>query len=836
MKNYLLLLLFFNSLYSIAQNTNFNYGFTSQKLNNNLIHTKIGSEISRSGDYVFYIGTDNKVYGIKWNGNKWTGGASPLNSSAPTVKPGNKIVSIGNLVYYVSNSDGKIYELKQSGGSWTYSLTVSGMNQVRSGTDMQVFNNLIFYVNTNHKICYIDFNGTNWVGGLQLVWTSTQNVKLNSQIIPTANHVYYIGDNNKVYDHVYANGWQGGSWPLDNNAPVVGANLSWTNHNNHLFYVGANNKIHELIWTSSNGWTGQELWLPNTNANTVRPDSKIKYFQNHIYYIGNNNQICDIIWGPTIGWVGGSKIYNGSSIQVRANSDFSFFNKILPVEGSLTGTTGSHHIFYTDVNGRVSYFIYDDVIRPFRNTNCTISNTDQWHYGYLKSTNNTVSTYFSQLLVHNEEIYYLDGNSKVNLMTRNPINDINKAGYNLTFHDEFDDNIVDGQNWGYQWPGISGHTMGNPSGQGKDKQAAFHKIDPLTSISDNITESNGIARIETREEEYDAIEWGWLWGMAWNNSSPCSTRTYDYTTGTLNTGGVNTHGYHCGPNSIPATMEQKYGYFEIRCKPPRGKDMWSAFWMLTEEPFIDVNDPCQVLHLQYPPEIDIFEIEGNGKVMLNNNIYRTYIPNCNCATNNNDCVTRDANGNQVNGLDSHKEYAVGYRYTEEYNVYALNWTPNKLEFIFNNEVIYTLTSNIPYVKMYLMINTYVNRHHVNPFAICEPEIFPNYYDIDYVRVYEKNSEGGFYEPEGFNKKGTEINSKKPEFNVYPNPSNGVITVSLPIDADESFSYEIYGVNGQLIKKGNSNSNSKTISIESKGMYLINIKFKDQSYTKSFVIE
>ena len=52
---------------------------------------------------------------------------------------------------------------------------------------------------------------------------------------------------------------------------------------------------------------------------------------------------------------------------------------------------------------------------------------------------------------------------------------------------------------------------------------------------------------------------------------------------------------------------QKYGYFEASINVPRIGGFWPAWWLL-KEPYNtnDVSEP------DWPPEVDIFEIFGEG--------------------------------------------------------------------------------------------------------------------------------------------------------------------------------------------------------------------------------
>jgi beta-glucanase (GH16 family) len=56
--------------------------------------------------------------------------------------------------------------------------------------------------------------------------------------------------------------------------------------------------------------------------------------------------------------------------------------------------------------------------------------------------------------------------------------------------------------------------------------------------------------------------------------------------------------YSIGLINSDISFSQKYGYFEIRCKNPKGPATWPAFWLTGAH--------------RWPPEIDIFEMYGKA--------------------------------------------------------------------------------------------------------------------------------------------------------------------------------------------------------------------------------
>ncbi|MDT8411260.1 MAG: glycoside hydrolase family 16 protein [Vicingaceae bacterium] len=151
------------------------------------------------------------------------------------------------------------------------------------------------------------------------------------------------------------------------------------------------------------------------------------------------------------------------------------------------------------------------------------------------------------------------------------------------------------------------------------------------------------------------------------------------------------------------SFKQQYGYFEIRSKNPTGTGFWPAFWLVSTE--------------QWPPEIDIFE-------------FYTSHPN-NWSTSQHWKTKRGKNKRQT------KNYKIDDDASEGFQTYAVEWTPKKIIWYYNNKKFRTArrgvkTMNFP---MHIIISNAVSEmKEMN----LEEAIFPNYFEIDYVRVYQRN--------------------------------------------------------------------------------------------------
>ena len=144
-----------------------------------------------------------------------------------------------------------------------------------------------------------------------------------------------------------------------------------------------------------------------------------------------------------------------------------------------------------------------------------------------------------------------------------------------------------------------------------------------------------------------------------------------------------------------------YGRFEIRARLPYGKGMWPAHWMLP-------NDGS------WPPEIDIMENLGHQR----NTIYMTnhYLEN----------------GNHLWKSDS---YTSQYDYSADFHIYAVEWEADSIRWYIDGVRRFVSTTGVPHQYFYIILNTAVGGDW--PGSPNTTTVFPQYHDIDYVRVFKR---------------------------------------------------------------------------------------------------
>lgn len=157
---------------------------------------------------------------------------------------------------------------------------------------------------------------------------------------------------------------------------------------------------------------------------------------------------------------------------------------------------------------------------------------------------------------------------------------------------------------------------------------------------------------------------------------------------------------------------QAYGRFEARLKTPYGPGIWPAFWMLG----------ANVGEVGWPMcgEIDIMELKGQQPNIIHGTIH-------------------GPGYSAGNALSS--TYALRFgRFDQEYHIFALEWTPDQLDFYCDGYLYKRITKqDVPGQWVYdhpffLILNVAVGGNYVG--FPTEQTPFPQKMTIDYVKVYQ----------------------------------------------------------------------------------------------------
>lgn len=161
---------------------------------------------------------------------------------------------------------------------------------------------------------------------------------------------------------------------------------------------------------------------------------------------------------------------------------------------------------------------------------------------------------------------------------------------------------------------------------------------------------------------------------------------------------------------------QKYGYFEIEAKFPKGDATWPAFWL-----FNHIGDRR--------PEMDIMEAYAGAPGWGEDNANGIPIPTVYAAT-----VWEGENVNNNRQL-GFKMFAAGKDLSESFNKYAVKWEPNKQTYYFNGEPILVINESMN-DDMYIMLDLWFHKYGAAPSDAKTPQGKSNSYEINYVRAWQ----------------------------------------------------------------------------------------------------
>ncbi len=166
--------------------------------------------------------------------------------------------------------------------------------------------------------------------------------------------------------------------------------------------------------------------------------------------------------------------------------------------------------------------------------------------------------------------------------------------------------------------------------------------------------------------------------------------------------------YAIGLVNTDISFKQKYGYFEIRSKNPKGPATWPAFWLTGAH--------------KWPPEIDIFEMYGrkNGK-----HIHNQYMS---LHWGKSNTKSRDFMAHKVklpNDTDSN------------FHIYGCLWEKHQISFYTDHHLVCKIRLNKRLQKlmdeeMVVILN---NCFEAKYLPYLPPNFKSNQFIVDYIKVY-----------------------------------------------------------------------------------------------------
>jgi len=169
----------------------------------------------------------------------------------------------------------------------------------------------------------------------------------------------------------------------------------------------------------------------------------------------------------------------------------------------------------------------------------------------------------------------------------------------------------------------------------------------------------------------------------------------------LNHGSPVTHAYASGMIQSNTHFDFAYGFVEARTRGTQGKGLLPALWTVPSD-------------LSWPPEIDILEIIGHAPTIAHLTYHYTF------------GGVETPSGDSYDGPD----------FSADWHTFGVYWEPDAIRWYIDGveRFNFTETKNIAAIKMYVIANLAVGGNW--PGAPNPATVFPNYFDIDYYRVWQ----------------------------------------------------------------------------------------------------
>jgi beta-glucanase (GH16 family) len=158
---------------------------------------------------------------------------------------------------------------------------------------------------------------------------------------------------------------------------------------------------------------------------------------------------------------------------------------------------------------------------------------------------------------------------------------------------------------------------------------------------------------------------------------------------------------------LASVDNQKYGYYEIRSRMPSGSGLWPAFWLLHTPAYPDIH------------EIDIMEwISPSPTIVFMTDHFGTSY--------------------DTNSLESQVTFSAN-DFTTAFHIFGLDWEADRIVWYADGIEVGRLTApnTLHDVEMYVVVNLAVGGD--LPGTPEPGAVFPASFDVDYVRVYQRDS-------------------------------------------------------------------------------------------------
>ncbi len=238
------------------------------------------------GDGLFYIGENNKIYGLEYVNslNKWQV-SYDYTYTSDLVAPSSYIEVVNrNLLFYIRSSDNKVCVYWRNSTGSGFNVLNNFALPARPNSNLVVKHNVIYYIASNSKLAYLTYDYLNHV------WVPSN---LNSDIIAEGSKIQVHPDNFQIYyvrasDNKVCNYWNNGSQDgfdiCDRQSiPVItGSDIYIPSTGDQVIYIGVDGNFHDLFWDDckyvDNVLNNKCNAVPSYNSFAMVNDGQINYF------------------------------------------------------------------------------------------------------------------------------------------------------------------------------------------------------------------------------------------------------------------------------------------------------------------------------------------------------------------------------------------------------------------------------------------------------------------------------------------------------------------------------------------------------------------------------
>ncbi|RLD75487.1 MAG: hypothetical protein DRJ07_17970, partial [Bacteroidetes bacterium] len=252
--------------------------------------TSIGYDVvTENSNEIFYVAYNQRIYRLYYNGTGWS--YSSTNSSAKVRRDSELHYGAYGQLFYVDEVNQKIHALYKSGSNWVYSWLNGSSPKVKPGSGFTVIpelNNKIFYIADNNRIYEMY-----WSNGWKYSITNpSAYVRDDSKLKYGANGQLFYIDLNGIMHAMYKNG---SSWTytwLNGKAPKVkiGAGFELLpEQNNTIYYTDVEGNIIKLYYDWNQEWVFEKIYISQSNSGGAKEYHNLVKAENNLFYVGDSD-------------------------------------------------------------------------------------------------------------------------------------------------------------------------------------------------------------------------------------------------------------------------------------------------------------------------------------------------------------------------------------------------------------------------------------------------------------------------------------------------------------------------------------------------------------------